>query len=130
MELLSAKLSRFNSLSPKHIGALWGAALFLCLWLGTLGTIGGFLLLVPAVYIPGIILSFFGIAISLESIFWRAIGVLIYTAGFALIGGRYGPGMFSAYKNLSKTIRITMSVFLVTIFVLIILVGRSLRMHD
>ena len=106
-------------------GALWGAGIFLCLWLGMLGTIGELLLLLPALSI----LVFLGVEGPGTFILWRGVATVISAAAFAFIGVRTGPFVFSSWARLSKPIRKISIGVIVTVFLLIILVGRSLRMH-
>lgn len=122
-----------SSLSPSSArsGALWGAGIFLFLWLGMLGTIGEGLLLLPALYIPGIILRFFGIDTTSESLvwLWRGIGVIITGPVFSLIGARCGPTIFQSFEKLPRPIRIIVVLFLAIVFVSIVFIGRNLRIH-
>jgi hypothetical protein len=116
-------------LSPRSArsGALWGAGIFLCLWLGMLGTLGEVLLLLPALYIPRIILRFFDIELTWESNLWRGLGAIISGAAFSVIGARCGPIVFQSFRRLSRPIRIIVVLFLAIMFFSIVFIGRNLE---
>jgi len=105
-------------------GALWGAAIFLCLWLATLGTVGEILLLLPALWILGVL----GVVFPGESILWRVVGAILSTAAFSFIGARYGPIVFSTFKTWPIAVRIVVSMFLAIMIIMIVLIGRHLTM--
>src|SRR5262245_31600359 len=119
------------SLTSARSGALWGAAIFLFLWLGTFGTLGEGLLLLPALYVPNIILRFFGVDTIRESLvwLWRAIGVVINCAVFSFIGARCGPILFQSFEKLPRPVRIIVGLFLAIMFGSIVFIGRNLRIH-
>lgn len=119
----------FKSLSPAQVGALWGAGLFFCLWIGMFGTLGEILLVIPALFVPGTILSIFGVVISWESVLWRLVGAALSAVGFVIVGSRYGFAIQSMFEKLPKTTRRIVSGLLLAMVLLIILVGRNLRVH-
>jgi len=106
-------------------GAVWGAGIFLFLWLGMYGTFGEVLLLLPVLRT----LVFLGVDTPAESILWRVIAAVISAVVFSLIGARCGPFVFSTYDKLPKATRMAVIGFLTIMFLMIIFVGRSLRMH-
>jgi hypothetical protein len=120
-------------LSPRSArsGALWGAGIFLILWLGMYDTLGEILLLLPALYIPGMILRFFGIDTTWDSMvwLWRGVGVIINVAIFSLIGARCGLSIFQTFEKLPRLVRIIVVLFLAIVFVSIVFIGRGLRIH-
>ncbi len=94
-------------------------------------TLGEGLLLLPALYIPSMILHFFGIATTQKSLLWlwRAVGVIITGAVFALIGAGCGPSISQAFEKSPRLVRILVGLFLVIVFVSIVFIGRGLRIH-
>ena len=117
-----------TSVGGTRSGALWGAGIFFVLWLAMLGTVGEILLLLPALYVIGIILDFLGVATQ-ESMLWRGVAAIVSAAVFAFIGVRCGPSVFSAYAKLPRRARIAAIVFLAILFFMTLLIGRNLRIH-
>jgi len=117
-----------KSLAGTSSGVLWGAGIFFVLWLAMLGTVGEILLLLPALYVIGIILDFLGVATQ-ESMLWRRVAAIISAAVFAFIGARCGPSVFSVYAKFTRRARIAAVVFLAILFFMSLLIGRNLRIH-
>jgi len=128
---MSKKSDSLLSPSGARSGALWGAGIFLILWLGMYDTLGEILLLLPALYIPGMILRFFGIEKTWDSMvwLWRGVGVIITGSVFSLIGARCGPSIFQTFEKLPRPVRIIVVLFLAIVFVSAVLIGRNLRIH-
>ena len=112
-------------------GALWGAGIFLILWLGMYDTLGEGFLLLPALYIPGMILRSFGIDTTSQSVLWlwRVVGVLITGSVFSLIGALCGPTLFQTFDKLPRLARIVVFLILAIVLFSILLIGRGLRIH-
>ncbi len=107
-------------------GALWGLGIFLCLWLGTLGSVGEILLLLPALYVLDAILTILGVATG-ESILWRGLAAVLTGAVFSFVGARCASYVSSVAEKIPRAFRVTIILFLATFLVMVVLIGRHLR---
>ena len=74
-----------ESLGPAKLGALWGAGLFICLWLGMVGTLGEILLLLPVSYVLDFIRSFLELVADGQPIYWGIVSAIVSAVTFSLI---------------------------------------------
>lgn len=128
MALSGQTTNWFKELGPAQIGALWGAGLFLCLWIGMLGTLGEILILLPFSYTLDILLSFIGTTDG-QSTLWRVVAGTLSLAVSSVIGSRIAPNVFLLVESLPRSRQIIIKVSIPLIVFMIILIGRILRIH-
>ena len=95
-----------------------------------MGTFGELFLVLPGVVIPVMLLRYFGIYFSYsDSLLGRVFAAILSAIVFYFIGYRTGPRVFGAYGKLSRRARILTMFSLAIILLMIVVVGRTIRIH-
>lgn len=114
-----------KSVVRARLGAVWGVGILLVLWFAMLGTTGEILLLLPTLFVIGLVLNFLGIATQ-ESMLWRGVAVIVSAGVSSFIGYRCGPFVFAKFESLTTVTRVISILFLAVTLVMLILIGRHL----